>query len=115
VDKATLLADRVSLNTKEVPIEGVGTILVRGLSRFEFMVAQKKYPDDVLAQERFILSKAMLDPGDMTEADIEAWQKASGPMEINDVAMVVNKLSGITPEAAKEAYKSLRDGSEPGV
>lgn len=114
MDKAQLLANRVALNTEDVPIEGVGTITVRGLSRYEFMVAQKKHPDDVLLQERFILAAAMVDPA-MTEADVEAWQKASGPLEINAVALVVNRLSGVTPDAAKEAYKSLRDETGPGV
>jgi hypothetical protein len=111
MDKTALTKDRVSLNTEVVEIPGVGDITVRGLSRFEFLVAQKKYPDDVLQQERFILAAALVDPAGLTEDDITAWQKASGPMEINAVATVVNRLSGIGKDAAKEAYKSVRDES----
>lgn len=108
MDKSALLADRVSLNTGTVDIEGVGTITVRGLSRFELLVAQKTYPDDTLKQERFILAAAMLDPK-MGEGDIAEWQRTSLPMEINAVATRVNELSGIAQGSAKEAYKSAGD------
>lgn len=112
MDKGTLTADRVTLNTEVVAIADVGDITVRGLSRFEFLIAQKNYPDDNLKQERYILSRAVIDPAGLTEDDVADWQKASGPMEINAVALVVNRLSGIGQDAQKEAYKSLRD--EPG-
>lgn len=115
MDKAALKKDRVTLNTDTIEIPDVGAITVRGLSRFEFLVAQKKYPDDALKQERYILSNAVLDPAGLTEDDIADWQKASGPMEINEVANVVNRLSGIGKDAQKEAYKSFRDEPGPGV
>lgn len=100
MDKSALLADRVTLNSTDVDIEGVGTIRVRGLSRFELLIAQKKYPDDTLKQERFILSTALVDP-QLTEDDVAAWQRSSPPMEIDSVAQVVNRLSGIGKDAAK--------------
>jgi hypothetical protein len=108
MDKSKLTADRVSLNTEDVEIEGVGTITVRGLSRFEFLVAQKKFPDDNLKQERFILSTAVVNP-ELTEDDVAAWQRASGPMEINAVANVVNRLSGIGKGADKSGVDGVRD------
>lgn len=108
MDKSKLLADRVTLNTEEYEIEGVGAVTVRGLSRFEFLVAQKKYPDDMLKQERYTLSMALVDP-EMTEDDIAAWQKASGPMEMNEVANVVNRLSGIGKGADKSGVSGVRD------
>lgn len=100
MDKGKLLADRVSRNTGTVDIEGVGTVTVRGLSRYELLLASKKYPDDSLKQERFILAAALVDPV-MTEADVETWQKVSGPLEINQVATKVNELSGIAEGATK--------------
>lgn len=113
MDKSALTGDR-ELNTEDVEIPGVGVVKVRGLSRFEFLLAQKKYPDDPMKTERFVLAAAMVDP-EMTEVDIEAWQKASGPMEINHVATVVNRLSGIGPDADKESYKSVRKPTRAGV
>lgn len=100
MDKSALLADRVSINTAAVEIEGVGAVTVRGLSRYELLLASKKYPDDTLKQERFVLSCGLVDPK-LTEDDVEAWQKASGPMEINAVAQRINELSGIAEGAAK--------------
>lgn len=110
MDKSKLIADRVSLNTDIVDLDGVGAVTVRGLSRFEFLIAQKNHPDDNLKQERYILSRAMVDP-EMTEDDIAAWQKASGPMEINEVANVVNRLSGIGKGADKSGVDGVRDES----
>jgi hypothetical protein len=102
MDKSALTKDRVrtSANTGTVPIDGVGEITVRGLSRAEFLLAQKKYPDDTMLQERYILSRAVLDPAGLTEKDIAEWQDGSGPMEINDVANKINALSGIGKDAA---------------
>jgi hypothetical protein len=99
VDKSALLADRVSDKTAEVEIEGVGTVTVRALSRWE-MIQGGKLED--LAQERFILSKAMIDPP-MGEHDVAEWQKCSPPGEINKVATVVNQLSGIGQGADKSS------------
>lgn len=106
MDKSQLVADRVSGRTAEVEIEGVGTVTVRSLSRWEMIQAGKA--DDALAQERFILSRAMVDP-EMGEDDIAAWQKGSPPGEINAVATVVNELSGIAQGAAKSGVPAVRD------
>jgi hypothetical protein len=107
MDKETLLAQRKSLiETREVEIEDVGTVTVRGLSRAVFLIAQKRWPDDALAQERYTLSFAMVDP-EMTEADIATWQQNSGPYEINKVAIAVNELSGIGKGADKSGVSSV--------
>lgn len=109
MDKKILLAKRKSLiDTREVEIEDVGTVVVRGLSRAVFLIAQKRYPDDILAQERYTLSFALVDP-EMTEADIKVWQENSGPNEINEVALAVNELSGIGKGADKSSVSEVRD------
>lgn len=100
MDKELLLADRVTTRTAEVEIEGVGVVTVRALSRHEMIQGGKI--DDRSAQERYILSRAMVDP-EMGEHDVAAWQKASIPGEINAVAMVVNELSGIKKGADKSS------------
>jgi len=115
MDKSALLKPRAEtpsgMPEADVDVPGVGTVRVRGLSRWELITAQK-LEGKTLEQERFILSKAMLDP-QMGEDDIAAWQKVSGPMEINAVAEKVNELSGIGKGAAKSGVPG--DGNQPGA
>lgn len=106
MDKSALLASR--LPTGEVDIPGVGTVVVRGLSRQE-MISVGEIGDQ-LAQERRTLSLCMVDPR-LTEDEVRQWQEASPAAEINAVAQRINELSGIGPAAAKEAYKSDGSGS----
>lgn len=103
MDKATLTTRRVP--TAELEIPGVGTITVRGLTRAELLLAGKN-TDDTATMERRMLAFAMVDP-EMSEKDVEAWQKASPAGEIGPISKKVNELSGLG-DAAKEAYKSLR-------
>jgi hypothetical protein len=95
-----LLSDRVAGRTVDVLIDGVGTVTVRALSRYEMIVAGKHGAGDDLRQERFILSAAMLSPK-LTEDEVEQWQKCSPPGEINAVASAINELSGIGQGASK--------------
>lgn len=113
MDKSQLLVPRTK--TAEVEIPDVGVVTVRGMSRWEALEANKRLETKgILYQERFILAACMVDPA-LTEEDVAAWQKASPPDEINQVALEINRLSGVTPEAAKEAYKSLRGDPGTGV
>lgn len=96
--KSKLIADRVITKTEEYEIEGVGTIKFRALSRMEIIESGKI--DDHAEQERFILSKAMIDP-QMSVDDVAAWQKASPGYEINYLAVAINRLSGLKKGAAK--------------
>jgi hypothetical protein len=110
MDKSKLLANRVPEGTVDIP--GVGTITVRGLSRQEMKDLEEWQGKDHMVWERKTLALCMVDPP-MTEGDIAAWQAGSPATEINDVAMKVNELSGISKNASKEAYKS--DGDDPGA
>lgn len=103
--KMRLLANRVIGNTGEVEIEGVGTVTVRGLTRYEFAMLGKKYPEAGAEQEQETLALAMVDPP-MTVAEVAEWQRSSPATEINEVATEINRLSGIGRAAEKEAYKS---------
>lgn len=107
MDKKALLSDRVTAVTGTVELDGVGTVTVRGLSRYEMFLASKVGAGDDLKQERFILAAAMVDPK-LTEDDVEAWQKASPPGEINEVAKKVNELSGIGEGAGKSDVPDVR-------
>jgi hypothetical protein len=112
MDKSALTAPRVP--TGEVEIPGVGTITVRGLTRFELLLAGKTGGDDAALMERKMLAFAMVDP-EMSEKDVEAWQKASPAGEMMPVVNLVNRLSGVGQGADKSGVPEAGDGSEPGV
>lgn len=112
MDKALLFAPRLA--QAEVEIPGVGTVTVRGLSRFEMVGVQKLQEKGVLVHERAILAMGMVDPA-MTEDDVAQWQKASPAAEINEVAKKINELSGIGKAAAKSDVPGDGDGPGPGV
>jgi hypothetical protein len=104
MDKSKLLVDRVTTVTGTVDIPGLGTIKLRALSRHEMIEGGKL--EGVLEQERYILSRAMIDPP-MEEHEIVEWQKCSIPGEINAVATKVNELSGIGKGADKSAVPGV--------
>lgn len=111
--KEALTRPRLHLNTEEVPIEGVGTVLVRGLSRKEMIMLQR-FENDRLRQDAMALHLGLVEPP-MSEADVADWQAAGAAMEIERVAQKINKLSGIGKDAAKSGVSEDGDGSEPGV
>lgn len=92
------------LPTEDVPIDGVGTVTVRGLSREEMLGIEPG--QGLLPTERRMLAAAMVDPP-MTLEQVEAWQKASPAAELSHVIDTVNRLSGVAANSAREAYKSV--------
>lgn len=110
MDKETLLTPRVTENTAEVEIPGIGTVTVRGLSRWEminvFRLEGKKH-----RQEQLALSFGMVDPR-LTPEEVAAWQKAAGTGEIELVAKAINELSGIGSGAAKSVVPDDGDGPD---
>jgi len=110
VDRAELFKPRLPQEAIQIP--GVGMVLVRGLSRHEAIVMQSV--KGVSAQERIMLRFGMVDP-EISEEEAGQWQNASPAGEIEPVTMLITKLSGMGPGADKEAYKSLRSGSDDGV
>lgn len=114
MDKAKLL-DQIGLPEDEVELEGIGTVRVRALSRYEILLANKGVADDdVVTMEQNMLAMAMLDP-QMTKADIGKWQKISPIGQMQAVVAKVNELSGVGEGVQKEAYKSIREDAQPGV
>lgn len=112
MDKAALLAPR--LEEDDVDIPGVGTVRVRGLSRYEVMVSQRGNKGGTIAVERVMLRYGMVDPI-LTEDEVAEWQKASPAGEIEPVARRISELSGLRQGADKEAYKSLPGEPDAGV
>lgn len=95
-----LTTSRAAAREEDYELPGVGWIRIRGLSRAEFIEANKRFPDDMGAQERFILSRTVVIPR-VTEAIAGQWQEASGINEINALAMHINQMSGLTKGADK--------------
>lgn len=98
---ADLTRDRVTSNEEDYVIDGVGTVRIRALSRAAFMEANKRYGDDMMAQERFVLSRSIVRPVGVTESVVGEWQKSSPINEINKLAQRINAMSGIGKGADK--------------
>lgn len=110
IQKTALFDDR--LPRADVDIDGVGTITVRALSRFEAALIAKREGND--AREKLILHLGMVDPV-MSEADVGSWMRVATPQEIEKVTTAIATISGLLEDAPKSAYKSDGDGSGPGV
>lgn len=98
---ADLTRDRVTSNEEDYMIEGVGMVRIRALSRAAFMEANKRYGEDMMAQERFVLSRSIVQPAGVTESVVGEWQKSSPINEINKLAQRINAMSGIGTGADK--------------
>lgn len=106
--KEALMTPR--LKAEEVPIPGVGTVLVRGMSRWEVVEVQK-LESDRQRQDNLAVFYGLAEPA-MTQDEVMAWRKAGNAQEIEDVALKVNELSGIGKAAAKSAVPADGDGPD---
>lgn len=97
MDKAALLG--MSVKTDEFEIVGVGTITLRGITRWE-MLHVIHLEGKPAKQEQAMLRFGLVDPA-MTEDDIAAWQKVAPGGLLNKIAMKINELSGLGKDAAK--------------
>lgn len=116
VTKDQLLARRVDTETglpeEDVPVAGLGTVRVRGLTRDE--VVELRSVDDMREHECKTLACGLLDPK-LSEAEVREWRKVAVAGELTPVVNRIMWLSGMAGGSAKEAYKSLRDRSGSGV
>jgi hypothetical protein len=109
MDTATLLAPRADTASgmPEDDVElpgGIGTVRVRGLSRWEVLAARATATD--ADREVAILKFAMVDPT-MTEEQAAEWMKLAPAGELEPVTDKIGQLSGLAPGAAKEAVKEF--------
>ncbi len=107
MEKTALFAPR--LMEADLVLVDVGTVRVRGLSRFEAVHVQAA--KEGAGRERRILALGMVEPR-ITEEDAGEWMKAATAGEIEKVTNRITELSGLASESAKDAYKS--DGDGPG-
>lgn len=107
MDKSKLLASR--LPEKDIDIEGVGTLRVRGLTRgLAILVADT---DGTAKRERLIIRHGLVDPV-LTDNEIKEWMEAAPSGEVDQVVTEIARLSGMLPDSEKEAVQRFPD--EPG-
>lgn len=58
-------------------------------------------------RSNFIIARGMTDP-EMSIADVAAWGAEADAGDLTVVSEAIAQLSGLTPGAGKEAYKSTR-------
>jgi hypothetical protein len=110
MDRSELFRQRIP--QEDIEILDVGVVTVRGLSRHEAIVMQAQ--KGVLAQEMVMLCFGMVEPM-LTEDEVKRWQRCSPAGELEPVTKLISRLSGMGPDADKESYKSLRNGSDAGI
>lgn len=106
MDKELLFKPR--LPEDDVPLPGVGTVRVRGLSRAEVLTARE---ESTSGFEVRMLALGMVDP-QLTEAEAARWQKAAPAGELKPVTEAILALSGMGQGADKSGLPG--DGDEPG-
>ena len=102
------------VETKEVAIEGIGTVLVRGLTKAEqrWMRDSSRREDgttDETKLELFMFHKGMADPAfslDQAQAAFEKWDAA----RINTIIDAIIEASGLASEFIRKAVQSFREG-----
>ncbi len=85
--------------TEDVELPGGKAVRVRGMTRMELMLSRKGADDPAVIEQR-MLSYCLVEPR-MTAKQVEAWQKASGPMVIAPVTEKIRELSGLGAGADK--------------
>lgn len=105
VSKEALLAAR-GLGTESVEVPGVGTVVVRGLSRVE-VVALANVTADVM--EIRSLTAGMVEPS-LTFEEVEEWRKEASSEVIRPISDAILTLSGLAEGARHEAERQFRPG-----
>ena len=105
--KADLL--RKTARTEEMDVEGVGTVVIRPLTRAEALAMQDiDMRADIMEQR--LLALAMVDP-QLTEDEVAEWQANSPAGLMHDVVLRIIEISGMHQVAAKSAYADFRGRS----
>ncbi len=106
VAKEALLARQ--LPREAIEIEGVGTVVVRALSRAEVMALNAARKDGAPADlERRMIQAALVEP-QLTLDEVETWYQNSPAGELSVVSDAITRLSGMNPEVGKQAYRQFR-------
>lgn len=96
---------------EEVDIPGIGTVLVRGLSRLESMRIFRLAGENHEKVERLTVSYGLVDP-QLSEDEVGEWQKHSLANEMNPVMLAIQRLSGFSKDAQDKAFDEFE--ADPG-
>lgn len=102
MDKETLLKRR-AVDTFDTVLIGDDTVTVRGLSRDEVLIARRLDDDD--ASDRMTITMALIDPADMTPADVAEWFKSAPAGDTVRVLEKIRDLSGLGEDARKSGVQ----------
>jgi hypothetical protein len=105
VDKELLKKRRAADNTRQVPIDDLGSVTVRALSRTEVKRATVKNDED--QTEANFISAAMVDPV-MTPEDVAEWLDGAPAGDSVAVADAIAELSGMSEGAQKSGVPGVR-------
>lgn len=105
MDKALLFESRLPKDT--VPLDGLGVITVRGLSRDETL-ALRDITEGVVAVERAMIAAGCMDPL-LTVEEVAVWQKAALSGELKAVSNKISELSGLSDGQDKRLYREFED------
>lgn len=104
-----LMAHSALAGTEPFSIPGVGTVMIRGLSRDEALqIAETK---GTRAREIKMVSWGMVEPA-MTYQQVDIWFRQVQAGVIQKLSGRINQLSGLNEEAEKEAVERFRDDTE---
>lgn len=101
-----LLAPPADVETRDVEVAGGKVVTVRGMTRMELMLTRKGSEDPAVIEQK-MLAFCLVAPK-LTVAQVERWQKVTGPMVIAPVTEAIRELSGLGEGADKS------DQGEPG-
>ncbi len=108
VSKEALLATK-GLGTKEVEVPGVGTVVVRGLSRAEVVQMQAAGSPD--AMENRMMAAAMVEPP-LTVEEVVEW-RAEAPSEVvRPISDAILALSGLVEGDQTAKERNFRPGRD---
>lgn len=111
--KDRLLAKRADtasgMPEETVSIDGIGDVVVRGLSRDETMDLGKI--EDHKQRDFHMLAIGMVEPR-MSVSEIRAWAHVATGGEIEDVSRTIGRLSRLLPGAAREVYEEFEGDPE---
>lgn len=104
MDKALLLKRKAS-DTRKVPIDGVGDVIVRGLTRGEVKGVNDDYPE--AERENVLISLALVDP-ELTSEEVAEWLDGAPAGDSVAVMSAVAELSGLSDGAAQKSVPRAR-------
>lgn len=97
----------LTLPEREVNLDGVGSIRVRGLSRQETIaISEATIADDM---ENRVLAYGMLDPA-MTTEQVDEWRCHASSSIIRPALDAILELSGLGPDQQREVESRFRPG-----